>query len=168
MSGIRRVAGAAARLLGALKRTLYRDARPGRVMRWWNRADALLYSSRLPLPGTAAALVVEGRRTGRPVTLPVAIATVDGADYLVAMLGPRANWVRNVEAAQGAAVLRRRGRSSQVRLEIVPPELRGPILRRYVAIAPGARPHVGLGPSAPLAEFARIAAEHPVYLIRGT
>lgn len=82
------------------------------------------------------------------------------------MLGRDANWVHNVEAAGGTAVLSRRGRDVPVQLEIVPPEDRAPLLRRYVTIAPGARPHLQLGPAAPLAEFARISKEHPVYRIR--
>ncbi|WP_279103229.1 hypothetical protein [Gordonia paraffinivorans] len=34
-------------------------------------------------------------------------------------------------------------------------------------LPPGARPHLGLGPEASLDEFARIAAEHPVYRVLG-
>ncbi|MEV0829007.1 hypothetical protein [Nonomuraea rubra] len=42
---------------------------------------------------------------------------------------------------------------------------RAEILRRYLAGAPGARPHLGLGPSSLLPEFRRITPEHPVFRI---
>lgn len=105
------------------------------------------------------------RRSGRATV--VAVADLDGAEFLVSMLGPDVSWVRNVEAAGGSAVLRRRGRDVPVRLEGVPSRERAPILRRYVAVAAGARPHLRLGPTAPLAEFDRIAEAHPVYRVRG-
>ena len=74
-----------------------------------NRVDALLYASGLLSPRHVATLEVVGRSTARPVSVPVAIANLDGERYLVSMLGPRANWVRNVKAAGGHAILRRRG-----------------------------------------------------------
>ena len=59
--------------------------------------------------------------------------------YLVAMLGERANWVRNVRAAGGRAVLRH-GKKEAVRLEEVPVDQRPAILRRYLAVAPAPGP----------------------------
>ncbi|QFG27218.1 nitroreductase family deazaflavin-dependent oxidoreductase [Actinomadura sp. WMMB 499] len=136
-------------------------------MRLWNRVDALLYSTGRVRPAHTAVLKVSGRRSGRTTGVPVAVADLDGAEFLVSMLGPDVSWVRNVEAAGGSAVLRRRGRDVPVRLEGVLSRERAPILRRYVAVAPGARPHLRLGPTAPLAEFDRIAEAHPVYRVRG-
>ncbi|SNT54051.1 deazaflavin-dependent oxidoreductase, nitroreductase family [Actinomadura meyerae] len=154
------------RQLGGAKRRMYRGGRPSGPMRLWNRFDALLYATGWVRPAHTAVLRVRGRRSGRDTAVPVAVADVGGAEYLVSMLGPDANWVLNVEAAGRTAVLGRRGRDVPVRLEPVPPEDRAPILRRYAAVAPGARPHLRLGPAAPLGEFARIAEEHPVYRIR--
>lgn len=59
----------------------------------------------------------------------------------------------------------RRGYAEPVRLLDVAVEARAPILRRYVAVAPGARPHIRLGTNSPLAEFERIAARYPVFRI---
>lgn len=162
----RGVIAAALRRIGAAKRTMYRGGRPNGLMRLWNRVDALVYARGWVGPTSTAALKVSGRRSGRAVAVPVAVTGVGGAEYLVSMLGPDAGWVRNVEAAGGNAVLRRRGHDVPVLLETVPARDRASILRRYVAIAPGARPHLGLGPAAPLAEFARISDAHPVYRIR--
>ena len=78
------------------------------------------------------------------------------------MLGESGQWVRNVRAAAGRAVLRS-GAREEVRLEEVPAEQRAPILRAYLQRAPGARPHVPVNKDATLAEFENIAAAFPVF-----
>jgi hypothetical protein len=80
------------------------------------------------------------------------------------MLGEDVEWVRNVRAAGGRAVLRR-GKREAVRLEEVPAEQRAPILRAYLQHAEGARPHFPIDKDAPLAEFESIAATFPVFHI---
>jgi F420H(2)-dependent quinone reductase len=150
--------------VAGLRRWLYRDGRPNLAGRLINRADAAIYGSGLVLPNRLAVLAVPGRRTGRVITMPVAIADYEGERYLVSMLGEDANWVRNVQAASGHAELRH-GRSESVRLEEVEPGARAPILRRYMAVAPGARAHFPLDRHAPLSEFEQIAANFPVFRI---
>jgi hypothetical protein len=108
---------------------------------------------------------VRGRRRGRLISLPVVVADYEGERYLVAMLGEDVNWVANVRAAGGHAVLRH-GRRDEVRLEEIDPKLRGPILRRYLQLAPGARAHIAVDPSASLEEFNAVAAKYPVFRIR--
>lgn len=151
--------------LGALKRKLYENDRPGGLMRVMNRVDALLYASGILVPRSAATLEVVGRKTGTPVTLPVVVVAHDGERFLVSMLGENVNWVRNVRVAGGHAVLRRRGREV-VTLEEIPPEQRAPVLRRYLAVAPGARPHLPVDRRAPLSDFERIAPQYPVFRVR--
>ena len=80
------------------------------------------------------------------------------------MLGERANWVRNVRAAGGRAVLRH-GKKEAVRLEEVPVDQRPAILRQYLAVAPGARPHIPVDRNAPLSDFLPVAPGIPVFLI---
>jgi hypothetical protein len=94
----------------------------------------------------------------------VAIATVEGKCYLVSMLGPESDWVKNVEAANGNAVIRQ-GRRRRVHLVAVPPEQRAPILREYVLIAPSGRQHFPVAVEAPLSDFEAIARRYPVYRI---
>jgi hypothetical protein len=89
---------------------------------------------------------------------------VNGERYLVSMLGTEASWVRNVQAAEGKAVLRY-GRREAVRLEEVPVEQRAPILKAYLQKAPGARGHIAIDKDAPLAEFERVAAQYPVFRV---
>jgi hypothetical protein len=95
----------------------------------------------------------------------VVIAEYEGERYLVAMLGNEANWVRNVRAAGGSAVLRH-GRREVARLEEVDPAVRAPILRRYVEVAPGARAHIPIDQHAPLEQFEQIAERYPVFCVR--
>ncbi|HET9015464.1 MAG TPA: nitroreductase/quinone reductase family protein, partial [Thermomicrobiaceae bacterium] len=102
--------------------------------------------------------------SGRTRSTAVAIATVDGQSYLVSMLGRRSEWVRNVEAASGDAVLRH-GRRQHVHLVLAPPAARAPVLREYVRMAPGGRRHFPVPVGAPLAEFEAIAERYPVYRI---
>jgi deazaflavin-dependent oxidoreductase (nitroreductase family) len=151
------------RLYG-VKRWMYRTGRPGAVARVANRISAAQFSAGILSPARAMTLEVPGRRTGRLVSFPVVVAEYQGGRYLVSMLGKDANWVRNVRAAGGRAVLRRGGRE-QVRLEEVEPGDRAPILRRYLAVAPGARPHLPVDRRAPLGEFERIAGQYPVFRI---
>jgi deazaflavin-dependent oxidoreductase (nitroreductase family) len=127
--------------------------------RWW-----VLVSSAGRGPGQLATLEVLGRRSGRQRSFPVMVADYNGSRYLAAMLGERANWVANVRAAGGQAVLRR-GRREAVHLEELDPSDRAPILKRYLEVASAARPHFPVDRRASVAEFERIAAQYPVFRI---
>jgi deazaflavin-dependent oxidoreductase (nitroreductase family) len=143
-------------------RWMYRGGRPN----WWarpqNRLSAIIG---LLVPSRLVQLEVTGRRSGRAISFPLAVADYDGDRYLVAMLGERTNWVRNVRAAEGRAVLRGGLRRETVRLQEVEVGARAPILRRYLERAPGARPHIPVDRRASLAEFAAIAGQFPVFRI---
>jgi hypothetical protein len=145
---------------------MYRSGRPNRLARVLNRIGAIQYQTGFLARGNWVTLEVPGRRTGRVISFPLVVADYQGERYLVAMLGDRANWVRNARANQGRAVLRHGGREA-VRLEEVDPGVRAPILRRYLALAPGARAHIPVDRRAPLEEFERIAAQFPVFLVTG-
>jgi deazaflavin-dependent oxidoreductase (nitroreductase family) len=109
-------------------------------------------------------LEVIGRKSGRIVSLPVVVAIVDGQRYLVSMLGDKAQWVLNVRAAGGKAVMHS-GRRTTVQLENVPIDQRAPILKAYLKCAPGARPHMLVDKDAQLVEFEKVAADYPVFHI---
>ena len=147
----------------SLAQWLYRGGRPNRLASLLNRGSAALYALGL-LPNYLVSLGVVGRRSGRPISLPMVMAIVDGQRYLVSMLGENVDWVRNVGAAGGRAVLRH-GRREEVRLEEVPVDLRAPVIKAYLRRAPGARPHVAAHKDAPLSEFERIAAHIPVFRV---
>ena len=147
----------------ALMQLFYRNWRPTRLGRWVNRFWCWWSGLGLP-PSFQAALEVSGRTSGRRRSNPVVIATVEGKRYLVSMLGSGSDWVKNVEAAHGNAVIRQ-GRRRRVHLVAVPPERRAPVLREYVRIASSGRQHFPLSIEAPLSDFEAIAGRYPVYRI---
>ncbi len=144
-------------------RWLYRGQRPNWLARVQNRVGAMVAATGV-VARYMVTLDVTGRKSGRIVSLPVVVVVVDGERYLVSMLGAQAQWVRNVRAAGGRAVLRSGGHE-QIRLETVPADRRAPILKEYLRRAPGARPHLPLSKDAPVEEFAKIAADFPVFRI---
>jgi hypothetical protein len=147
----------------AYLRWLYRSGRPNTLARFLNRVSAVAHSAGI-WPSRLATLEVPGRRSGHIISFPVVIADYAGGRYLVAMLGEHANWVQNVRAAGGRAILRH-GRREAVRLDEVDPHARPPILRRYLDCAPGARPHIPVDRRASEEEFERIAPQVPVFRV---
>lgn len=142
---------------------MYSGVRPNRIAALLNRGTVAAAAAGIG-PKRLTTLEVRGRRSGRRLTLPVVLADYDGERYLVAMLGERANWVRNVRAADGRAMLRH-GRSEHVSLEEVAPAERAPILKRYLEVAPGARAHLPVDQHAPLQQFEQIAGQYPVFRV---
>jgi hypothetical protein len=144
-------------------RLFYRDRRPtwlGHVVSqffcWWARAG-------LP-PRSWVALQVRDRASGRLRADAVVVPTVGGQQYIVSMFGTISDWVHNLEASHGEAAIFHGG-SRLVRLVLVPPEERALVLREYVRVASSGRKHFPLPVGAPLAEFAAIASDYPVYRI---
>src|SRR5438132_11465033 len=116
--------------LSDFKRWLYRGQRPNWIARILNRAWATVASSGVA-SNYVVTLEVTGRKSGRTISLPVVVAIVDGQRYLVSMLGNNVQWVQNVRAAGGRAVLRSGGRE-EVDLEEVPADQRAPVVRAYL------------------------------------
>jgi hypothetical protein len=96
-----------------------------------------------------------------------------GQDYPVALAG-ESDWVRNVRAADGRAVLRRRGRH-QARLVELPLEQRPAVLAAYLrrgaeragttAATTQARAYFRRPPQPDLEELAAIAKYYPVFRV---
>jgi hypothetical protein len=114
-----------------------------------------------------AALEVRGRVSGRIISLPVVIADYEGERYLVSMLGGETNWVRNVRADGGQAVLHH-GSRENVSLVEMPTDAKPSIIRRYLEVAPGGRPHIRVDRSGPLEQYELIAPDVPVFRITTT
>lgn len=147
-----------------LDRWLYQGGRPNRVAAVLNGIWRRLAARGLA-PRRLSELEVRGRRSGGIVAFPVVVADYEDERYLVAMLGEQANWVANVRAAHGDAVLRH-GHREHVKLDEVDVTDRAAILKRYLQLAPGSRAHMDIAPSAPLSDFERIAPRYPVFRIR--
>lgn len=144
-------------------RWMYAKGRPNRLAAGMNRFWAWV-SALGVWPNRMVTLEVPGRRSGRTTTLPLVVARCEGERYLVSMLGVKADWVANVRANQFRAMLRH-GRRERVQLTEVPSVERAPIIRRYLEVAPGARPHIPVDRRASLSEFERIAADYPVFKV---
>jgi deazaflavin-dependent oxidoreductase (nitroreductase family) len=148
-------------------RAMYAGGRGNAAARRWSRFWSRAYTAGL-FPRRGVTLEVPGRRTGRPTRFALVAVDHGGAWYLVSMLGESCNWVHNVRASRGLATVVRRRHRSSVRLVEVPADERAPILRRYLAVAPGGRPHIPVDRRAPLAEFAAVASRFPVFRIDDT
>jgi hypothetical protein len=147
----------------AFNRLFYRNRRPTWFGHWISQF--FCWWARLGLPPQSwVALRVRDRVSGRMRQDAVVIPTVEGQPYVVSMFGTISDWVHNLEAADGDAVISHGG-SVRVRLVKVAPDERAPILREYVRVASSGRKHFPLPVGAPLAEFAAIASQYPVYRI---
>jgi deazaflavin-dependent oxidoreductase (nitroreductase family) len=141
--------------------TFYR--RPTKLTQTLNRFVSWLASLGLT-PSRIITLEVKGRRSGKVRSNPLNWVEYEGERYLVSPRG-QSEWVRNLRAAGGEAVIRHGGRQ-KVRLEELPAEERAPILKAYLGEnAMTTRQHFELDPKAELAEFEAIAARHPVFRI---
>lgn len=144
-------------------RAMYAGGRADATARRFSRCWAGVFRLGI-LPRRWVTLEVTGRRSGRTRRFPLGMADWEGRWYLVPMLGERCNWVRNVRAAGGQAVICRR-RAVPCRLVELPAAERPAILRRYLQKVPGARPHMPTRLDAPLADFEAIATRYPVFLV---
>lgn len=128
--------------------------------------------------GGFALLTVRGRKSGKPITTPIALFPQDGNRYLIATYG-LVNWVRNLRAAGGTATLTREGRTEQIQAVEMAPAVAAPILRDALRAGPPGipapmvrmyrrymvLPYLNVTMDSPLAEFEQEARTHPVFLI---
>ncbi len=121
-------------------------------------------------PSDTVTLEVKGRKSGRIRSTVLTWAEHEGERYAVSLRG-EAEWVRNVRAAAGEAIIRHRGRR-KVQLEELPVEKRAPILKAYLSKralskspATAARQYFGLEPDPSIEELERVAARYPVFRV---
>jgi deazaflavin-dependent oxidoreductase (nitroreductase family) len=141
------------------------------VMRWLIRAGVRI--------GTFAVLTVPGRRTGRPVHVPLVVFPYGGNRHLVASYGV-VNWVRNLRAADGKAELRHGRATEKITAIELSAEQAGPILRFSLQTGPPGiprlivrmfrrffvLPYLDVDMSSSEDDFARSARNHPVFLVQ--
>src|SRR3990170_4822643 len=115
-------------------------------------------------PSFIVVLETRGRRSGETRSTVLITGSYEGQRYLVSLVGPHCDWVKNTRAAGGEAVIRH-GRRRRVMLEEVPVEERAPILKAYLKWSLGARAIIEVSHKAPVAEFEPIAGKYPVFRI---
>lgn len=145
------------------KRWLYKGGRPNRIAKILNAGWAFIHALGI-FPNYLVTLEVVGRQSGKPIRFPLTMLVQGGERYLVSMLGEQANWVRNLQAAGGRAGLVH-GRREDVLLEEIDVAQRAAIIKAYLYIAPGARPHIPVEKDAPLEAFEQIAPKIPVFRV---
>ena len=140
--------------------------KPSGMTRLFNRIFGFIAGAGL-MPKKNIMLETKGRRSGQTRSVPVNIVEYDGQRYLVSPRG-ESEWVRNVRADGGQAVIRH-GKRKTVRLEELPSGERAPIIQKYLREnAMATKQHFGIDPKSDIAEFERIAALHPVFRITET
>ena len=112
-----------------------------------------------------ATLEVVGRVSGRPIDVPLLPARVGGELHLGAMLGPQANWVRNVLAADGRARLHHGRRHDDVVLHLVPEADRAHLVKAFLQASPGARAFHDVDPDGPVGDFESFAPRIPIFRV---
>ena len=151
-------------------RTEYRP--PAAWYRRLNRLGVPLAALGLA-PRHVVTLETKGRTTGRLRRVPVLRTRFDGYDYIVSLAG-ESDWVRNVRAASGRAMIRHvRGR--RVHLIEVPPHDRGPIIAAYLrevrrrsratSAERQAQSYFGLPPDPTPQQIATVVDYYPVFRI---
>jgi deazaflavin-dependent oxidoreductase (nitroreductase family) len=136
-----------------------REYRPGRSRHVENTVMSALV--RVGLVPRSCLLTTRGGKTGRPRTNPVVPVELGGRRWLVAPYGP-VSWVHNARAAGRVSLTRRRETRDYIIRE-VPPDEAGPVLKRYVRIAPATRRYFQATKDSPVEDFVAEAARHPVF-----
>lgn len=144
-------------------RAMYAGGRANRSARRFARVWGYVFASGVG-PRRWVRLEVPGRRTGRTQRIPIGLADVHGRWYAVSMLG-ECNWVRNLRANANGAVLRHGAAKTCVLVE-VPGANRPAILRRYLEVAPGGRPHIPATAASSTTDLVAIADAFPVFAIQ--
>jgi len=109
----------------------------------------------------------KGRVSGGTRSTAVNWTEHDGKRYLVSPRGDT-QWVRNVRADGGRAVLRRGGNAESVRLEEIPVEGRAAIIKQYVGENKIVKGEFGLEPDDPIEKYNGITANHPTFQIHAS
>ncbi len=112
----------------------------------------------------AAVLHVRGRHSGKTIEVPIVVVPYRWHWYTVSMLGEHSNWVQNVRASGGDALLTHGGRRA-VHLVEVDADRGARIIKRYLTFAIGARPHVPVHWRSAVVAFEGVAASYPTFRI---
>ena len=136
-----------------------RQYRPGRGRHVENTIMSALV--RAGLVPRSYLLTTRGRKTGRRRTNPVVLVEYDGRRWLVAPYGP-VSWVHNARTTGRVSLTRRRD-TRDYTIREVPPGEAGPVLQRYVRIAPSTRPYFQATKDSPVEDFVTEADRHPVF-----
>lgn len=133
----------------------------------WLKGVFIPWFTSLGLTSRTVTLEVTGRKTGNPRRMSLSRTEYGGRQFFVSLAG-ESEWVRNVRAAGGNAVLISRKRYP-IRLVEIAAELRAPVMLAYVqrrafthSGAQSARHFFGLGANPTLMEMQALAEKYVV------
>jgi deazaflavin-dependent oxidoreductase (nitroreductase family) len=136
----------------------------------WLMKTAIPWFTSLGITSRTVTLEVRGRKTGRPIRVSLSRTDCGGNRYFVSLAG-EVDWVKNVRAAGGKAVMISR-RRIPIQLKEIPLEERAPVLLAYVqkrafthSGAQASRNFFGLGPRPTLEEMGKIAGRYLVFKV---
>jgi hypothetical protein len=109
-------------------------------------------------------LQVADRIDGTQRSTVLVVVEHEESRYLVSMLGDTSEWVRNIRAAAGKALIKR-GRACPVTLTEIPVRDRAPILKAWCQVATSGRRHLPVPHDAPESAFEAIVHDYPVFRI---
>src|SRR5258708_8353135 len=121
-------------VVSRIQRWQYRGGRPRWSARITNRLGARMFGSGIG-PSQAATVEMRGHKSGRTISFPIVVTDYQGERFLVAMLGQTTNWVRNLRAADGRAVLQPTHRHAVAPAQ-APPGRPPPTLLPYLPLPP--------------------------------
>ena len=136
----------------------------------WVKKTAIPWYTSLGITSRTVTLEVRGRKTGRLIQVSLARTDCGDNQYFVSLAG-EVDWVKNVRASAGKAVMISRTRIP-IQLEEIPLEERAPVLLAYVqkrafthSGAQASRHFFGLGSRPTLEEMDKIAGRYLVFKI---
>ena len=123
-------------------------------------------------------LMVRGRKSGKAIETPIAIFVQDQKRYLISPYGI-VNWVRNLRAAEGEAILTCGRRTEKTRAIELEPEAAALVCREALRSGPPGipavifrvyrsllvLPYLNVTENSSLEEFEREVLTHPVFLL---
>ena len=134
----------------------------------WLTKKAIPWYTSLGFTSRTVTLEVTGRKSGKPNKVSLSKTICDGCEYFVSLAG-EVNWVKNVRAADGRAVMIHRKRIP-IQLTEIPEADRAPVLLAYVhsrafthSGPEASRLFFGLGPNPTLDEMKAIANKYVVF-----
>jgi deazaflavin-dependent oxidoreductase (nitroreductase family) len=132
------------------------------TVRFVNRIQVRLNRWNISPPGTYV-LTVQGRKSGKPYSLPVRLIEHNDKRWLVAPYG-EVEWVKNARAL-GEVSLSRGSKTEVFRLRPLGPRESAPILKEYINREGLVRPYFDAHPDSPLETFEAEATKHPVFFL---
>jgi len=113
------------------------------------------------LPTRYQVLIVQGRKSGKIIEVPVSVVEILDKKWLVAPYGP-VNWVKNVRAAKQIEIRKRCSTHVYIPTEITAKES-APVIKKYLEIEKHPKDYFQVNEYSPLSDIEAEAHRYPVF-----